>query len=305
MGSSVNFRLLQDFSTKFPCDCRTIHQLFDRLWGLPPTSAHFPCGCWSFREIPSTFHSCAGHSVIIPCNRGTFHPIPSTSVKIMCLWELLKTFCVATGPSVNFRQPSVRPRDNLLSICASAGTSVQFVNFLCDRRNLRKPSVHPCDLPSTFPTSAGPSINLCRLSVYLRDHQSAICASAGPCVNFQCVCRICIKLSAYSRDLPSTSVNILCIRGPFCQLSVHPWDLPSTFRAPTGPSVNIPYGSGIFRLLLSTFCVSVGHSMKLPCVRGTSHQLSVLQRDLPSIFINFTCDRGNFLQLSVWQQDLP
>ena len=140
MGSSVNFRLLQDFSINFPCDCRTIQQLFERLWGLPPTSAHFTCGCGSYREIPSTFHLCAGHSVIIPCNRGTFNPIPSTSVKI------------------------------LLTICASAGTSVKFVNFLCGRRNFRKLSVHPCDLPSTFPTSAGPSINLCRLSVYLRDH---------------------------------------------------------------------------------------------------------------------------------------
>ena len=105
-------------------DCRTIHQLFERLWGLLPTSAHLSCGCGFFRVIPSTFHSCAGHSVIIPCNRGTFHPIPSTSVKIMCLWELLITFCVASGPFVNFRQPSVRQRENLLTIFASAGTSV-------------------------------------------------------------------------------------------------------------------------------------------------------------------------------------
>ena len=124
MGSSVNFRLLQDFSIKFPSDCRTIHQLYERLWGLPPTSAHLPCGCSFFRVIPSTFYSCAGHSVIIPCNRRAFDPIPSTSVKIMCLWELLITFCVATGPSVNFCQPSVRQRENLLTIFASAGTSV-------------------------------------------------------------------------------------------------------------------------------------------------------------------------------------
>ena len=189
MGSSVNFCLLQDFSIKFPCDCGIIHQLSERLLGLPSTSAHFPCGCGSFREIPSTFHLCAGHFVIIPCDCRTFHSIPSTSVKIMCLWDLLKTFCEATGPSVNYCQPSVRPRHNLLTICALAVTSVNIVNFLCGRRNFRKLSVHPCDLPSTFPTSAGPSINLYRHSVNLRDHPSTFFASLGPFINFPCVRR--------------------------------------------------------------------------------------------------------------------
>ena len=208
---------------------------------------NIPCVCGTFHQLPSTFHSCTGHSVIIPCDRWTFHPISLTSVKIMCQWDLLKTFRVATGPSVNFRQPSVRPRDNLLTICVSAGTSVNFVNFLCGHRNFHKLSVKPCDLPTTFPTSAGPYINLCRLSVFLKDHPSTFCASAGPFINFPCVSRTFIKLSAHLRDLPSTSVNFLCIRGTFHQLSVHLQkfrQLPSTFRASAGPSVNIPYGMG-------------------------------------------------------------
>ena len=236
----------------------------------------------------------------------------------MCVWDLLKTFCVATGPSINFRQPSVRPKDNLLTICASVRTFVNFANFLCARRNFRKLSVHPCDLPSLFPTSAGSSINVCRLFVYLRDHPSTFCASAAPFVKFPCISMTFIKLSAHLRDLPSTSVNILCIHGTFCQLSVHPWAISSTFRASAeisstsinfralaGPSVNIPYGSGIFHPLLSTFCASVGHSVKFLCIRGTFHQLSVLQRDLPSISINFPFVRGTFHQLCVCLWDLP
>ena len=142
-----------------------------------------------------------GHSVIIPCNRGTFHPIPSTYVKMMCPLDHQKTFCVATGPSINFRQSSVHPRDNLLTIFASTGTSVNFVNFLCCRRNFRKLSVHPCDLPSTFSTSTGPSINLCRLSVYLRDHRSTFCASARPIVRFLSISETYCQISVHQQDL--------------------------------------------------------------------------------------------------------
>ena len=259
---------LPSTSVYFPCVPRTIRQLSVHQQDLLSTSAHFPCGCGSFCQIPSTFCSCGGHSVIIQCVRGTFHPIPSTSVKVLCLWDLQKTFRVATGHSVNFRQPSVRPRNNLLKFCASVGPSVKVCAFPCSRRNFRRLSVHLWDLLSTFPTSTGPSINFCHLSVHLRDHPSTffvifLCVlrifiqlSVGHFINFPCVCGTFINTI---RASAGPSVNL-------CQLSVHPWDLPSTFRV----SVEI----------LST-------SINFSCTRRILRQHSIWQRDLPSTSLNF------------------
>ena len=252
---------------------------------LPSTSAHFSCGCRSFCEIPSTFRLYVGHTVIIPCVRGTFHPIPSTSVKIMCLWDLLKMFREANGPSVNFHQPSVHSRDNLLTFFASAGPSVNVCQLYCGRRNFRKLSVHPWDLPSTYPTSAGLSINLCQLCVHLRDHLSTFRASAGPFVNFPCVSRTFFKLSAHLQDLPSTSVNFLCICGTFSQLAVHPWNLPSTFCGYTEISSTSRQLSVFPRVTLRQHSMQQWYlpstSVNLPCICGTFHKISLRLWDIP------------------------
>ena len=202
---------------------------------------NIPCVCRTFHQLPSTFHSCAGHSAIIPCDRGTFHPISSTSVKIMCLWDLLKTFRVVTGPSVNFRQPSVHPRDNLLTICASAGTSMNFVNYLCGRRNFCKLSVQPCDLTSTsinFPSFSG---TIRQYSVHQQGLSSTFHAPVGPSLNFPRICgTFCQPPSTFCAST-GHSVNFPCIRRNFVnfrQLSVRPLDLPSTFRMAVGSSVH-------------------------------------------------------------------
>ena len=228
LSNSINFLCILGTLCQLLLSLRihgTFHQLLSTFCAsegpsvhqqdLLSTSALFPCGCGSFRQIPSTFPSCTGHSVIIQCVRGTFHPIPSTSVQVLCLWDLLKTFRVATGHSVNFRQPSVRPRNNLLTFCASVGPSIKVCDFPCSRRNFRRLSVHPWDLLSTFPTFTGPSINFCQFSVHL-----------GP------------------------SVNIPCVSGTFHQLSVHPQELHLTFR---GTFRQLSVRRGTFLKLLSTF----------------------------------------------------
>ena len=199
------------------------------------------------------------------------------------------TFCASAGLSVNIRQISVLPRDLLQLSMRHAFPSSNSINFCQNYVSMR------------------PSENILCGHWTFRQLLSTFCTSEGQSINYLCIC-------GTFRQPPSTSaghsVNFLCIRGTFHQLSVRPQkfcQLPPTFRAPAGPSVNISYGSGIFRPLLSIFCASVGHSVKFLCVRGTFHQLFVLKRDLPSISINFRasaglsinflCVRGTFHQL--------
>ena len=149
--------------------------------------------------------------------------IPPTSVKIMGLWDLLKTFCVGTGPSVNFRQPSVHPRDNLLSICASAGTSVNFVNFQCRLGTFRQHFLRPWDLLSTsvnFPCLHGA---FGQLIVRLRDFPSTFPVNGGPSVNFSCIRRTLCASRTFCASA-GLYINLSCVCGTVRKL-------PSTFRA--------------------------------------------------------------------------
>ena len=57
------------------------------------------------------------------------------------------------------------------------------------------------------------------------------------------------------------------------QLSVRPWDLPSTFRAAARPSVKLLQLSMLLWDLPSTFRAAVGLSVNFQCVRGTLYQL--------------------------------
>ena len=166
----------------------------------------------------------------------------------------LSIFCPSAGLSVNFHQLSVHQRD-------LPSTSV---NFPCVSGTFHKLSVHPWDFPSTFRVFAGPSVIICQLppcaSVYLLTFRVAarlsvnFCACAGLSVDFhQLMCvRGSFHLSVFSRrlssafrmavglpvhlwDLLSTSVNFPCIHSTFHQL-------PSTFCAPAGSSVNNLHG---------------------------------------------------------------
>ena len=165
------------------------------------------------------------------------------------------------------------------------------------------------------------------LPVQRRQLPAAFGAAVVPSINFRCINETLQQLLVKGgnfRLLPErqrTSVSFPCIRGSVHQLSVHPrdhlstfrasvgpfvnkrqisvlpQDLPSTFRVSTGPSVNFPSGHGTFCQLLKTFLASVGPSVSF-------HQLSVHPWDLPLTFhastgfsVNFPCGCGSFHKL--------
>ena len=103
-----------------------------------------------------------------------------------------------------------------------------------------------------------------------------------------------------------------------CQHSVHPWELPSTFLACAGPSVDFRQLlciRGTFREIfmcpreiLSTSCTCAGPSVdfrQLLCIRGTFRQLSVLPQGLSSVFRMAAGLSVKFQQPSVHLQYLP
>ena len=185
------------------------------------------------------------------------------------------------------------------TFCRCAGSSV---NFPCVCRNFHRLFMHPWDLPSisvfcrTFPSNfrvtADPSINFpCghgtfrQLSLCLRNLLSTF-------VIFPCLCWTLRKLLANFLDSEGTSVN-------FCQISVGPRDLPSTFPASVGPSVNFPCVHGTcyqpsVRLwnLVSTFCASTGPSVNILWLCRTLGRLPSTFRSASWLSVKFPCVRG-------------
>ena len=154
-----------------------------------------------------------------------------------------------------------------------------------------------CHLPSTFCMSEGPSINF-------------TCVRVIPLVSVNFL-RICVTFHQHFmhlRNLPSTSINILC-----------PWDLPKTFCADLpSTSVNIFVVAGTsfnFQCFLQDLpSNSVNFSCgrgpyvdfcHFPCGRGTFHQYYLRPCVFLSSSFNFPCIRWNFCQLSVRKRDLP
>ena len=134
----------------------------------------------------------------------------------------------------------------ILTICASAGICMKFpqlsmcprnipVNFLCIHLNYRQFPIRMCGLPSTsvtFPSICGT----------FRQLLSTFCASERSSINFS-------EHSVRLKDLPSISVKFCESAGHFIyfhQYFVSPLDLPSTFRASAGTSVNFPCDHGTF-----------------------------------------------------------
>ena len=156
-------------------------------------------------------------------------------------------------PSINFRCID----ETLQQLLVRGGNS----RLLPERQQtFRQLSVHPQVRPSTFRASEGPSVTFC--------------ASVQPSVNFR-------QLFLHSRDIPSSCINFPSGHGTYCQLlltclafagssvsfhqfSVHLQDLPLTFHASTGFSVNFPCGCGSFHNLLSTFCAAKILSVNFP-----------------------------------------
>ena len=170
------------------------------------------------------------------------------------------------------------------------------VNFSFIRKTSRQ-------LSSNCRASVGPSDNFCQLSVRagsFREFPSTFRASAGPFINFLCVCKTLRLL------LPTFRVSV----GPsisFHQLSVHTLHHSSHLRqlfvrsqVILLNSVNFLCDRGTFRKFLSSFCVSVGTFANFPCVRATFHQLSstfCVPQDLPSASVNFSCVLRTFHQI--------
>ena len=209
-------------------------QLSVRLHDLPSTF----CACvghsvkfwWvrrTIRQLPSPFHASTGASVNFLYGSSTFSQLPSTFVHLQDLTSIFRAstghsvifhqnFLVTAGPSINF--PSGRRTfHQLLSAFHLSGHSI---TILCGHGTFCQLSKQPrdfCKLPSTCLAARRPPVN--------------ICESKGPSVNF-------CQLSSSPRDFPPTSVKFPWVHGIFRQHSLYPLDLPSTFHACAGPSID-------------------------------------------------------------------
>ena len=158
------------------------------------------------------------------------------------------------------------------------------MTLLCVHGTFFKLAAQPqdfCQLPSTLRASAGPSINFLCVRGTVCQRPSTFCVCVGPSKKGSC-----------SRG---SSINFPCNHGTFRQLSMRPWDLPSTSRMSVGHSMNYRQLSVHPRDDPSTFRMSAGHSMNyrqlcrasegpsvsFPCVHGTFHQLSICPQDIP------------------------
>ena len=161
--------------------------------------------------------------------------------------------------SVSLCQLYVCPQNHLSTFPVAEGHSVnfhasagQFVYFQCVRRAFRQ-------LPSALCASTESSLNFNQHSMCLRDRPSTF---------------------RMLGDVPSTSVNFLCVRGTIHQIFVcqceHSVILSKhSVRLPNLPStsVNFPCIHATFCQLVSTFCASAGHSVNFPFVHGTFREL--------------------------------
>ena len=162
------------------------------------------------------------------------------------------------------------------------------INFLCMYRTFRQFQVRREDSPSNndvitaFLSTSSVSTSTVRLS-------------AGPSINFPYVCGTFYQLFVCSWDLLSTFLAAATPFVNFCQLSEHPRNIPSTFRASAelpsnsvsfscvrgnfkkfrtaiGSSINFSHLSVQSQDFLSAFCTSAGHSVNFvnfSCIQGT------------------------------------
>ena len=139
-------------------------------------------------------------------------------------------------------------------------------------------------------------MNFRQLSMHVQDHSSvsgAFCLAAVPSVKL-------LQLSVLLRDLPSTFRAAVGLSVNFRQLSGHSQDILSTSRVLTGLSVKLHQLSMRLRDVPSAFCVVVILAVnfcELFVQTSTLHQISFRPWDRPSISVNFTCVCGTFRQL--------
>ena len=141
---------------------------------------------------------------------------------------------------------------------------------------MRQISVGPRDLPSTFPSSVGPSVNFpcvhgnfCQHSVLAQELRET---SVNFCVTFR-------QLSVLPQVLSSAFGMAAGLSIKFQQLSVHPWDLLST-------SINFPCVCSTFHQLPSTFCAPAGSSVNNLHGRRTYRQHQLTFRASAGLTVN-------------------
>ena len=136
--------------------------------------------------------------------------------------DLLSVFCASVGPSVNFRQISVHLQVLPSTVCAEAEPSV----------SIRKLSICQCDLQSAFHAAAGHSVNFRQLSVHprylpLTSVQLFVCPWDLPKSFIRPLDRLSTSLNFPCGH--GISINFPYNHGTICQLSIRPWDIPSSF----------------------------------------------------------------------------
>ena len=184
-----------------------------------------------------------------------FHHLPSTSCVI---GRPSVNFPCGRGPSINFHQHSMRPRN--LPLTSD--------NIPCGRETL-------CTLPSALCAAGKHSVMVCQLSVQLGHLSSSS-------VNFPChLNAFCPLPSTFSvTGRPSVNfVSLLCCRETFNQV-------PSIFREVRRPFVSLP-----FCRVPSVKIFAAGRSSV------NFRQLSMQLRDLLSTFVNFLCGWETFHQV--------
>ena len=221
-------------------------------------------------------------SVNFPWGRWNFHQVfvrqqdlKSSSVNIPCSRRLLSTCVNFLCGCRTYRQLTVQPRDHSPTFHASEGPSINFPYVCWCSNNFRQLSVHPKDYPSNFCVSTEHCVIFSNHYVRPQGLPSTsvnFCTFLAPSVNIPCDHGSIYQLSSTLRASTGPSVN-------FCQLSLSPRDIPSTsVKFPWFWEINIFCIRGTFCQYLSTFCASTVPSINF-------RQLFMTPVDLPSAFL--------------------
>ena len=197
LSSSANFRAAGRPTVNF-------RQISVLPGDFPSTSVNSPCGFKTFCELSVLPGDFLSTSVNYPCDRESFVQFPLN-------------FCAVGRSSVNFREHSVPPVD----------LTTTSVNFQCYRATFHqlRSTYHAAQRPSVnFPCGRRPSVNFHQLFVWPEYFPSIFRVSNKSSVNFR-------QLSLPPRDLPSTTVHILCGQDTLRQF-------PSTLGAVWRPFIN-------------------------------------------------------------------
>ena len=226
----------------FSCISGTFSQLSVHPWDFQSASVNSQCIRGTMRQIfiSGTFSHL----------QYTFRVAVGPSINLRQLfvhqWDIQSTFRSSVVPSVNFGQLSVYlwylPSTSVNNLCIR-GTSQNvpcscwsfrqlqstfraasgpYVNFLCIRGIFHQLSVQPRDLSSTFCVARGPSVNFSQLSMPPWGLRSTFHVAAALSVNIHCGWRTIRQLFLRSWDSPSTSVNVLYVRGILRQFYMRP-----------------------------------------------------------------------------------